>query len=233
MARQPLCSERSVVRVHNPLTGDWDVQRDAAGNVVSKPCQKHAMVGFDVCWIHAGGKERTKRYVTKHSPQIGNLLGEMDLPDMNPMDGLLEAVRYSGAMMRSMGVLVAELTEKPEIQRDDFGEPVFHEPGIWGLDSKGEQAPHVLMKLYDIWMERYARSCKMALDAGIDERIVRNAEMTSSSMLLAFQSALKQVALTQEQRDALSKAMADQVRTIISGEGPRRALPGQEGVIDI
>jgi hypothetical protein len=152
----------------------------------------------------------------------------MDLPDMSGADGLLEAVRYSGAMMRSMAVLVGELTEKPELVPDGDGGQSMIEPGIWGMDRFGEQAPHVLMKLYDIWMERYTRSCKMAVDAGLDERMVRNAEATSSTMLQAFEAALRLVpTLTQDQRDALANAMANQVRALIMGDGtPPRPLPG-------
>jgi hypothetical protein len=224
----PLCRDQSHVRVHNPVTNRWDWARDDMGEPIMKPCGNASMTGFDKCFIHIRHGDQTQSYVRRHSPQIGQLLSEMDLPDMSGADGLLEAVRYSGAMMRSMAVLVGELTEKPELVPDGDGGQSMIEPGIWGMDRFGEQAPHVLMKLYDIWMERYTRSCKMAVDAGLDERMVRNAEATSSTMLQAFEAALRLVpTLTQDQRDALANAMANQVRALIMGDGtPPRPLPG-------
>lgn len=157
---------------------------------------------------------------------VKQYLQETDIPNIHPMDSLLEVVRWSGAMVRTLGCLVGELPVDPVLQiMDGFGSdeneqapptPVVLQEAMWGLDHNGDQAPHILLKLYGEWTERHARVCKAALDAGIDERIVRNAENTSIRLKSAFTRALDSIPLTDEQRRLLAQALAVEIRAELS-----------------
>jgi len=215
-----LCTSPSVVRDEN-----GEAKRDiVTGEVFLRQCQWHAMIGTNPprCVQHATPYERQKKmqetFMKRHGGDVAELLAALDIPDLHPMDGLLEAVRLSGSMMRMFQVLVGELPEKPTFETrlvDGILTDVVVS-GIWGYDHNADQAPHVLMNLLTMWTDRYTRSCKMALDAGIDERMVRNAETTSATFLAAFDRALKTVNLTEVQRIAVSQAMAREVREAIT-----------------
>jgi hypothetical protein len=102
-----------------------------------------------------------------------------------------------------------------DVRGDAIGEVNVEKPGLWGHDHNGDQAPHVLVNLLGFWTDRYMRACKMALDAGIDERMIRNAETTSNTFLTAFKRAIETVNLTEPQRMALDQAMAREVRLAV------------------
>jgi hypothetical protein len=163
-------------------------------------------------------KKMQQTFMKRHGNDVSELLEALDIPDLHPMDGLLEAVRLSGNMMRMFQVLVSELDEAPYIETRliDGVLTDFEVSGVWGHDHNKDQAPHVLMNLLQMWTDRFTRACKMALDAGIDERMVRNAEATSNTFLTAFDRALKSVNLTDTQRIAIGAAMAREVRQAVT-----------------
>lgn len=184
-------------------------------------CQGHAVRGLDKCIIHCTSLERQKAsqatWMARHEKDVADLMFALDI-EMHPMDGLLECVRIAGTMTRMFQVLVSEQAEAPYVDLVMVGtSPMEVErPGLWGKDHNGDQAPHVLLNLLQIWTDRYTRACKMALDAGIDERMVRNAESTSGVFLTAFEKALRSMPLSDEVKRNLSEAMAREVREAIS-----------------
>jgi hypothetical protein len=200
-----------------------DENNEAIRNVITrepllKPCQSHSVRGMDKCIIHCTKLERQKSmqatFMHRHGKDVADLMFSLDI-EMDPLDGLMEAVQICGTMTRMFQVLVSELAESPyEVTiLSPQGEPYQVErPGLWGHDHNRDQAPHVLLNLLQIWTERYTRACKMALDAGIDERIVRNAESTSGIFLTAFERALRSMPLSDEVKRSLSEAMAREVR---------------------
>lgn len=187
-----------------------------------KPCQGNAIRGTDKCIIHCTKLERQKSmqatFMQRHGKDVADLMFSLDI-EMHPMDGLLEAVQICGTMTRMFQLLVSELPESPfndtVLLRD--GTPIEVEnPGLWGHDHNRDQSPHVLLNLLQMWTDRYTRACKMALDAGIDERMVRNAESTSGLFLTAFERALRSMPLSDDVRRSLSEAMAREVRAGIA-----------------
>lgn len=140
---------------------------------------------------------------------VAALLRECDLPEQHPIDGLLEVVRHSGAMMRLLGYIVSELETHGEDGRHKLGLDA-----IVGFDSNVEQAQNMYVAMYGQWADRYARACKLALDANIDERLVRNAEATTGVFLSAFEDALKEAQLEPEQARRFSVALADKLRKV-------------------
>jgi hypothetical protein len=212
------CTGMSVVRDENHEAIRDYVTRDP----LLKRCQGNSVRGLDKCIVHCTKLERQKSmqatFMQRHGKDVADLMFSLDI-EMHPMDGLLEAVQICGTMTRMFQLLVSELEESPVIDivltPDGLGAQV-ERPGLYGHDHNNDQAPHVLLNLLQIWMDRYTRACKMALDAGIDERMVRNAESTSGLFLTAFERALRSMPLSDEVKRSLSEAMAREVRTGIA-----------------
>lgn len=148
--------------------------------------------------------------------EIAELMRDVDVPDQHPVDGLLEVVRVSGAMMRLLTIKVGELNHSPgDVTLAVSGEGDLIETakqGFWMPNHQREMVAHTYVQLLGTWSERYARACKLALDANIDERLVRNAEQTSELMFKAIGEALEAASLTPGQRDVLLTSLADSLR---------------------
>lgn len=204
-------------------------------NQGGRRCRRPPSKGATVCSLHGGAtpqlleKIENQRFIESRQGEIAQLLDACDLPEMHPIEGLLEIVRHSGKMFRVLEGLVADLKTDPTVDHvilgmSDDGEvvtkPVYGDDGLWALDAQGNQAPHVLVSLYEKWTGVYARACKMALDAGIDERRVQLAEQTTDTMYQAVTRAMTAIALSPDLRDAFTKALAGELRTV----GVDRAL---------
>lgn len=149
--------------------------------------------------------------------KIAKLLKECDVTDQHPMDGLLEVVRHAGAMFRLLAGMVGELDVLPGhsiVGVNEDGSPAVKSIGFTGFNHLGEEVPGVLVQMYGLWADRYARACKLALDAGIDERMVRNAEMTSSLFFDAISGAIRDAGLSPEQTLAMRRSLAERLRSM-------------------
>lgn len=197
------------------------VGHDADGD----PCERKTY-GARYCHGHMGDMPilraaRSKKPSVRRSfveGQIGRLLKECDIPTQHPLDGLLEVVRQSGAMFRMLGGLVGQLNIIPGVElagMSSEGNPTYTNTGFTGYNHLAEEVPSALVSLYGIWADRYARACKLALDANIDERLVRNAEQTSNVLFEAIGKALKAVDLTPVQLDALRASFAAELRKVV------------------
>jgi hypothetical protein len=193
-----------------------------------KMCRQWPLNGSVVCKTHGGSAPQAKaaaaKRVERHfvEGKIGFLLKQqgIDMPKQHPLDGLLEVVRRSGGMMRLLEGMVGELgvdvDEEPQLwgMRED-GSPMFKMPkNIYGRNHVGDGAPHVLVEMYHQWMMTYARACKLALDANIDERMVRQATLTSDLYFTAFRNSVQAAQLDPEQAKRFSVALAAELRKL-------------------
>lgn len=144
---------------------------------------------------------------------IAQLLKECDLPEQHPIDGLLEVVRHSGAMMRLLGYIVGGLEYEDRAPGEE-GPAVKNTDKLVGFNHLADQAANAYVGLYAEWSDRYARACKLALDANIDERLVRNAEATTGTFLTAFEEALADAQLDPAQAQRFTKTLADKLRKV-------------------
>ncbi len=194
-----------------------------SGSDPLEPCTKAPIDGATVCRNHGGGNPAVRAAAQRRlefartSGQVAELLREADLPEQHPIDGLLEVVRHSGAMMRLLGHLVGGLATHPNSGEVwEMGEDgqlvVRQEESLYGPTHTGDQAPSVLVQLYERWTGLYGRACKIALDANIDERLVRNAEQTSEVMFKAIGEALEAGNLEPAQREAIVGSLAASLR---------------------
>lgn len=175
------------------------------------PCASAPIAGGEVCRMHGGSitsvKEAAARRASWEAAQggIARLLQECDLPEQHPIDGLLEVVRHSGAMMRLLGYVVGGL------EIDDDAKNIKK---LVGYNHLSDQSANAYVGLYAEWADRYARACKLALDANIDERLVRNAEATTGVFLTAFEEALADAELDPAQAARFAKTLADKLRKV-------------------
>jgi hypothetical protein len=98
--------------------------------------------------------------------------------------------------------------------------------GLYGpAGAFGDGAPHVLVTLYEHWANIYMRACKLALDANIDERLVRNAEATTGAVYTAIERALTATQLDQETQAKFVMNLGVEFRKLVD--------PLQGKVVDI
>jgi hypothetical protein len=174
------------------------------------------MAGQEVCRLHGGAtpvaRERAaeKLAFAQAEGEVAEMLHEYDMPELHPIDGLLEVVRHTGGMMRMLGALVGTLDIDPHGLVFKMDNEALH-----GFNHAGDQAAHVLVTLYGVWSDRYARACKLALDANIDERLVRNAESTTSAIYGAIESALIKAQLTPEQAGIFTRELGASMRRLM------------------
>ena len=103
---------------------------------------------------------------------------------IDPREALLDVVHQAFAYKNAVQFLINDLSEK---DIDGIGTMMTIDSGIEGVGAI--QVPHaggaksvVRMKIYESALDRCARISKMALDAGIEERMVKLAEKQSETI---------------------------------------------------
>lgn len=181
-----------------------------------KVCRHHGNNGFH----HHNAVERVA--LMEAQGEMADLMLECDVENPNPVLGLLEVVRLSGAMMRMMALKVGELSEDPRIIEVLVEGPggqlstkrITTEDAFWGLDSKGEMAAHLYVNLLRVWTERYERACKTCIDAGIAERQVQLAESQGELIATAVRGILQSLNLSPEQWELAPRVVSAQLRAL-------------------
>ena len=124
--------------------------------------------------------------------------------DVDPLDALTEVVREAAANVAAFRSAVEQL-----------GLRVAEDGGVAvpdGRDGRAEARPHVLVVMYAEWLDRLARFAKLALDAGVDERRVRLAEMEGRVLAAVVEAAVDACHPTLEERSAALQAAAGVMR---------------------
>lgn len=213
-------------KIHVTRHGAVACHAHIAGSDRKTPCSVPPIRGGKVCRFHGGAIGATQRKAAQRliimdaEGEIADLMRACDIPDQHPIDGLLECVRVSGAMMRLLTIKVGELHEEPTITEVLIEGPgdalttknVSTNDAFWGLDAKEEMAPSVFVSLLKVWTERYEKACKTALDAGIEERRIQLAEDTTEVFFKALNNAVAVAGLDPAVREALHTALALELR---------------------
>lgn len=230
-----ICKAKAKVRDEN---GDVVLGED--GKVMWRPCRRYAIRGGTVCYVHGGNSPRAQakaqsrfdeirtqreelRAQEKISSRIVHLMEELGLPPdiEDPLAGLLAAVRRTGSMVFFLELMVGELHLEVANPVDDLIEELIGvrapSRAIAGPNHQGDGAPHVAVKMYKEWIEIHAKVCKMALEAGVEERQVRVAEELGQALARTMNAVLDELELTDEQRERALPAMTRHLRML--GEG--------------
>lgn len=157
-----------------------------------KQCGSWAIPGGTVCYYHGGAAGQVRRAAERrlHELQVADdvnaMLVELDVEarDLDAHTCLRECVARTWLWVQLLGAQVGKLSPagtdwavevidgKAVITRSES----LDSAGIFGPDHQGDGAPHILVTMYGTWLDRHARACKLAIDAGLAEREVRLAE---------------------------------------------------------
>jgi hypothetical protein len=214
---------------------DWDGKCCAERKNGGGRCRGNAMTGQIVCRLHGGQSEQARAGAAGRLHQVairGQVADMLDkyeelVPDgMDPLTGLLEVVTRTWLMVRVYGDLVAGLAthSTAEVELVQVGEGrtatdvTITEPALIDPNHLGDLRTNPLVRDYREWIAAHAKACKLALDAGVEERQVRLAEQQAQGIVTAVQAALDALELTPEQADKAPAVVAN-LLSAVAGEG--------------
>lgn len=110
--------------------------------------------------------------------------------EADPLDAILGLVREAAANVAVYRTLVGGL--ESDIGRPEDRVIAIEEQTIYGEKSATHvpAAPHIFVTMYGQERDRLAKYAKMCLDAGIDERRVRLAEVQGQALARVIEAAL-------------------------------------------
>lgn len=151
-----------------------------------RPCRSAPRTGGTHCRSHGGSAKQvlsaTERRVAQAKAgtaagELAELLEAYDTPT-TLMDDMVEGVRLLGLKAKALHFLAGELQLEPKVRVDvEYGERgaeyttwANENAALWGADHSGDAKPHVLVEMARVWTVDWLKACKLALDAGIDQR---------------------------------------------------------------
>lgn len=182
-------------------------------------------MGATVCRFHQGkGVVRAfsdkKRQVTVELSLARRALAKLNVNAeeyelKDPRVVLLQTVTVSHTMVEALTEMIRALQVEDIAAIGEL--PV---PGM-GYTARGARA-EAYMRLLGEWTDRTARAAKMALDAGLDERLVALAEKQGDMMVAAVRAAVFRVGLADALSAPLLEALAEELRLLAT---PRIVVP--------
>lgn len=161
--------------------------------------------GVGQCKLHGGVGPIGNRNAAR--PSL-NLLVGMTV-DISPMDALLTCVRIKAGEVAYYSYRISELTEEEVTVRPSEQVMAGKDPGKYWI--KKQEAANLWIKLRDdalMWLARYS---KMALDAGVEERLITVAEGMGDRLATALESILNELQLTPAQMAKAPAAIRQQL----------------------
>jgi hypothetical protein len=140
--------------------------------------------------------------------------------DVGPADALLQEVQRTAGHVAWLGHIIAGL-ESGELVWGMTEEIV--EPDITSKDGEAiiTQATGKYRADFNVWYKMYAQErrhlanvCKLALDAGVNERIVSMYEQVGDTFVTMIESVLDAVGLTDDQRRKVPAAVVTELRRL-------------------
>lgn len=205
-----------------------DKGKDISNPVCSSPAgfqTPHPGVGY--CKWHGGntssGKKSAARiagqaFMEQHKADLLRFGGDKDLVSVSPEQALLEEVRRSVAMVRFLETAISQwqFDANPDpakgvlgglptlIDETDKGNATFTDEREWLL-------------LYRQEREHAVKVARMAIDAGIANRLVTIAEDQGRTLALAIRQVLDALNLTPEQIALVPKVVPAILRSVTQG----------------
>lgn len=176
-------------------------------------------LGYGGCKLHGGSAPSS---VAAAQTEIArNAVATLGAPvDIGPADALLMEVQRTAGHVAWLRHVIAGLESdelvwgmakeivEPDIVSKD-GETIT--AGVTGEFKAGAS---VWYTIYAQERRHLANVCKMALDAGVNERIVRTYEQVADTFVLLIENVLDEIGLTDEQRRQVPAAVVRQLQAI-------------------
>jgi hypothetical protein len=225
----PLASVKSFYETACPKCGEIHVTHHgrpscsahiSSGPRKGLPCRKAPVTGADKCATHGLAKGTPARAAVERrteedriATKVGDLLDQVAIHDQHPIDGLLEAVDRTGNIARILARLANDLDLRPQLGVSPDG-TIGIGAALYGPDHNLDGRPHVLMEMLRVWTELHAKACKLALDAGIDERRLQLEENEVDQLMEAVMVGLAAAGLDAAQQARFTAAFAPKLREL-------------------
>lgn len=164
-------------------------------------CKNWAIKGTNVCRFHGANKAvRAKAKQTVMAGKVRALMEKVGNVTEDPLEGLLEEVVRSAVAVRIFEGLLSD------IEATD----------LYGPNHRKDSVAHILVRMHAEERERHARFCKMALDAGVQERQVQVAEAQGQMMARVIAAVFDDptLGLTEAQRRMGKKTAARHLKAL-------------------
>lgn len=135
--------------------------------------------------------------------------------ECTPWEALLKAVRIAAGRVAFCEAKLATAFDDRQL------EPPSEDSGVAGRTGEDGQNLHYWVKQAELWHDKLARVAKLAIDAGVAERLVRQVELEGELMLRAANLSLDELDLDDETRQRLLSALARNLVALESAENGR------------
>lgn len=211
----------------------WDDERPDPREV-RRACRQFPARGATVCRYHGGAAPQVvaAAAIRERDEAMDRVLrlavSQVDPAHAakSPDEQLLEEVGRASMMVQWLADRVAEL-DVPDLTDTgafadlvgvdpDTGEPVERRISnqLFGPDHQGNAAPHLYWAMLNQERDRHAKLCKLAIDAGISERLVRLAEAQGQQIVQVIVATIDGIGLTSAQRDHAMRLAAQKLRAL-------------------
>jgi hypothetical protein len=140
--------------------------------------------------------------------------------DVSPWDGLLLAVRIAAGRVAFCEAKLGSAYSDRQL------EPPGEDSGRAGKVGEDGDNLNFWVKQAEFWHDRLARISKLAIDAGVAERLVRQLEVEAQAMILAANAGLDAAGVTGSAREAALRAMSAKLLELEQAAG-RDTLDGE------
>ncbi len=137
---------------------------------------------------------------------------------MAPPDALLWCVAIAAGEVRYLSKKVAELTEDEVLGRPATITHVSGEGKKMRTVQRGPVEPHIWVRERHRAVDRLARVAKMAMDAGVAERLVALAEFQATALAELFGAVFKDIGLTAAQMKRAEPVLERRLLAMESGK---------------
>lgn len=178
--------------------------------------------GFGACSSHGGSTQSSGLAAARQMAVV------MGLPvEVSPMEALLYCVYVAAGEVVYCTEKIMELTDDEAIIREvtRTEKDGYNAQGAVGGTELKQHLPelNIWVRVRHECMDRLSRYSKMALDAGVDERLVRAAEGMATLLLPAIEGFLEELRLTADQRKRAPALLKKHLSPLESPVLPRGA----------
>lgn len=187
----------------------------ARAKTTGKPCGNPPMNGGTVCRMHGGrapqvkAKAKQRQAVAEAQKIISRLGGQVE---QEPLEALLQLVGEAAANVHGYRSVIAGL----EIEVGADGSVAIPERDLYSKNgiTNVPARVHILVKMYDEERDRLARYSKLCLDAGVEERRVKLAEVQGRGLAEVVRAAVDACSPTEEERQKALTAAGEVMRRL-------------------
>ena len=160
-------------------------------------CQFHG--GASMNGNKAAVREQNKAAVRE---QMASLATEVDV---DPLDVLLGAIRRAWGAVQWCGSVIGQIEQSLLLARQagDLETVVIQEKRLIAFQA-----------IYGEWIDRGAKHSKLALDAGVNERLVRQVEQQANLLASVIKAVLGDLNLSEEQQAIAGPVMRKHLEAI-------------------